>query len=145
MTVALDPLLKSVLDAAVGQVESTLSKVLECNVYLDIIEQNQLSGTNFVRKITITVKDLPVIRAVAKFDSKILPEQIMTELLRRKEGIGTILTRNKIKADREVVSLDFKQNGKEVIRKYRIVSNKSVWFEILEEIRLDYITACKNG
>ena len=145
MTVALDPLLKSILDAAVGQVESTLSKVLECNVYLDIIEQNQLSGTNFVRKITITVKDLPVIRAVAKFDSKILPEQVMTELLRRKEGIGTILTRNKIKVDREVVSLDFKQNGKEVIRKYRIVSNESVWFEILEEIRLDYITACKNG
>ena len=145
MTVALDPLLKSILDAAVGQVESTLSKVLECNVYLDIIEQNQLSGTNFVRKITITVKDLPVIRAIAKFDSKILPEQIMTELLRRKEGIGTILTRNKIKADREVVSLDFKRNGKEVIRKYQIVSNKLVWFEILEEIRLDYITACKNG
>ena len=145
MTVALDPLLKSILDATVGQVESTLSKVLECNVYLDIIEQNQLSGTNFVRKITITVKDLPVIRAVAKFDSKILPEQIMTELLRRKEGIGTILTKNKIKAEREIVSLDFKQNGKEVIRKYRIVSNKSVWFEILEEIRLDYITACKNG
>jgi len=145
VTVTLDPLLKSILDAPVGQVESTISKVLECNVYLDIIEQNQLSGTNFVRKITITVKDLPVIRAVAKFDSKILPEQVMTELLRRKEGIGTILTRNKIKADREVVSLDFKQNGKEVIRKYRIVSNKSVWFEILEEIRLDYITACKNG
>jgi len=145
VTVTHDPLLKSILDASVGQVESTLSKVLECNVYLDIIEQNQLSGTNFVRKITITVKDLPVIRAVAKFDSKILPEQIMTELLRRKEGIGTILTRNKIKADREVVSLDLKRNGKEVIRKYRIVSNKSVWFEILEEIRLDYITACKNG
>jgi chorismate-pyruvate lyase len=145
VTVTLDPLLKSILDASVGQVESTLSKVLECNVYLDIIEQNQLSGTNFVRKITITVKDLPVIRAVAKFDSKILPEQIMTELLRRKEGIGTILTRNKIKADREVVSLDLKRNGKEVIRKYRIVSNKSVWFEILEEIRLDYIAACKNG
>jgi len=145
VTVALDPLLKSILDASVGKVESTLSKVLACNVYLDIIEQNQISGTNFVRKITITVKDLPVIRAVAKFDSKILPEQVMTELLRRKEGIGTILTRNKIKADREVVSLDFKQNGKEVIRKYRIVSNKSVWFEIIEEIRLDYITACKNG
>jgi len=145
VAVTLDPLLKSILDASVGQVESTLSKVLECNVYLDIIEQNQLSGTNFVRKITITAKDLPVIRAVAKFDSKILPEQVMTELLRRKEGIGTILTRNKIKADREVVSLDFKQNGKEVIRKYRIVSNKLVWFEILEEIRLDYITACKNG
>jgi len=145
VTVTLDPLLKSILDAPVGQVESTISKVLECNVYLDIIEQNQLSGTNFVRKITITVKDLPVIRAIAKFDSKIIPEQVMTELLRRKEGIGTILTRNKIKVDREVVSLDFKQNGKEVIRKYRIVSNESVWFEILEEIRLDYITACKNG
>jgi len=143
--VSLDPLLKSILDAPVGQVESTISKVLECNVYLDIIEQNQLSGTNFVRKITLTVKDLPVIRAIAKFDSKILPEQVMTELLRRKEGIGTILTRNKIKVDREVVSLDFKQNGKTVIRKYRIVSNESVWFEILEEIRLDYITACKNG
>ncbi len=112
MTVTLDPLLKSILDAPVGQVESTISKVLECNVYLDIIEQNQLSGTNFVRKITITVKDLPVIRAIAKFDSKIIPEQVMTELLRRKEGIGTILTRNKIKVDREVVSLDFKKMEK---------------------------------
>ncbi|MGI0097015.1 MAG: hypothetical protein ACREAJ_01375, partial [Nitrosopumilaceae archaeon] len=64
MTVILDPLLQSILDAPVGQVESTLKKALECDVRLDIIEQNQISGTNFVRKVTITANELPVILAI---------------------------------------------------------------------------------
>ena len=145
MEVSHDPLLKSILDAPVGKVESTLRDKLHCDVYLDIIEQNQLEGTNFVRKITITANELPVIRATAKFDSSVIPDNIIAELLRKKEGIGTILTRNNIKADREVASLDFENDGNKIIRKYRIIYNDSVWFEISEEIRLDYINSSKNS
>src|SRR3989304_4825225 len=80
MAVILDPLFQSILDAPVGQVESTLKVALECDVYLDIIEQNQISGTNFVRKIIITANELPVILAIVNFDSKILPSNVSSEL-----------------------------------------------------------------
>jgi chorismate-pyruvate lyase len=145
MAVILDPLLQSILDAPVGQVESTLKVALECDVYLDIIEQNQISGTNFVRKVTITANELPVILAIVNFDSKILPSNVSSELLRKRDGIGTILTRNHIKSNRKIISVDYDDKREKVTRKYQIIIDNTVWFEIIEEIRLDYITSCKNG
>jgi len=145
MAVILDPLLQSILDAPVGQVESTLKEALECDVRLEIIEQNQISGTNFVRKVTITANELPVIIAIVNFDSKILPSNVTTDLLRKREGIGTILTRNRVKAKRKIISVDYDDKREKVTRKYQIITDNTVWFEIIEEIRLDYITSCKNG
>jgi len=145
MAVILDPLFQSILDAPVGQVESTLKEALECDVYLDIIEQNQISGTNFVRKVIITANELPVILAIVNFDSKILPSNVSSELLRKRDGIGTILTRNHIKSKRKIISVDYDDKREKVTRKYQIITDNTVWFEIIEEIRLDYITSCKNG
>ena len=145
MAVILDPLFQSILDAPVGQVESTLKEIFDCNVHLNIIEQNQISGTNFVRKVTITVNEIPVILAIVNFDSKILPSNVISEILRKRDGIGTILTRNHIKAKRRIVSVDYDDKLEKVTRKYQIIIDNTVWFEIIEEIKLDYITACKNG
>jgi len=145
MVVILDPLFQSILDAPVGRVESTLKEVLECDVHLDIIEQNQISGTNFVRKVTITANDLPVICAIVNFDSKILPANVISEVLQKKDGIGTILTRNNIKTKRKIISLNYDDKLEKVTRKYQIIIDNTVWFEIIEEIRLDYIISCKNG
>lgn len=140
-----DPIVQSLLDAPVGQVKDTLEEILKCPVYLDIIEQNATSGTKFSRKITITANELPIIRAVVAFDSNVLPAPILSQLLRKKDGIGTILTKNKIKADRKVTSLSQDNNGKTVKRSYEIINNGSSWFEISEEIRLDYLSSCKNS
>jgi len=145
MAVILDPLLQSILDAPVGQVESTLKEALECDVHLDIIEQNQISETNFVRKVTITANDLPVILAIVNFDSKNLPANVISEVLQKKDGIGTILTRNNIKTKRKIISIDYDDKLEKVTRKYQIIIDNTVWFEIIEEIRLDYITSCKNS
>ena len=145
MAVILDPLLQSILDAPVRQVESTLKVALACDVYLDIIEQNQISGTNFVRKVIITANELPVILAIVNFDSKILPSNVSSELLRKRDGIGTILTRNHIKSKRKIISVDYDDKREKVTRKYQIITDNTVWFEIIEEIRLDYIASCKNG
>jgi len=145
MAVILDPLLQSILDAPVGQVESTLKVALECDVHLDIIEQNQISETNFVRKVTITANDLPVILAIVNFDSKNLPANVISEVLQKKDGIGTILTRNNIKTKRKIISIDYDDKLEKVTRKYQIIIDNTVWFEIIEEIRLDYITSCKNS
>ena len=145
MKLNLDPLLQKILDAPVGKVENTIREALNCDVHLDIIEQNQEPGSNFVRKITINAKDFPVIRATVNFDSDVIPEKITEELLRKKEGIGTILTRNNIQPERKVISLNFENDNKKVIRKYQIVIENTVWFEISEEIRLDFINTSKNG
>ena len=140
-----DPLLQKILDAPVGKVENTIREVLNCNVHLDIIEQNQELGSNFVRKITITAKDFPVVRATVNFNSDVIPGKIVDELLRKKEGIGTILTRNNIKTERKVISFNFENDNKKVIRKYQIVTDNTLWFEISEEIRLDLINTSKNS
>ena len=140
-----DLLLQKILDAPVGTVENTIREILNCDVHLDIIEQNQESGSNFVRKIIITAKDFPVVRATVNFNSNVIPEKILEELLRKKEGIGTILSRNNIKPERKIISLNFENDNKKVIRKYQIVTENTVWFEITEEIRLDLINTSKNG
>jgi chorismate-pyruvate lyase len=140
-----DPLLQKILDAPVGKVENTIKELLNCDVHLDIIEQNQESGSNFVRKITITAKDFPVVTATVNFDSEVIPVKILEELLRKKEGIGTILTRNNIQPERKVISLNFENDNKKVIRKYQLVTEHTVWFEISEEIRLDLINTSKNS
>ena len=145
MAIILDPLFQSILDAPVGQVESTLKEIFDCNIHLNIIEQTQISGTNFVRKVTITVNEIPIILAIVNFDSKILPSNVISELLRKRDGIGTILTRNHVKAKRRIISVDYDDKLEKVTRKYQIIIDDSIWFEIIEEIRLDYITSCKNG
>ena len=145
IALTLDPLLKKILDAPVGEVEKSLRETLGCDIQLDIIEQNQISGSNFVRKITITANELPVICAIVNFDSKILPTNVISEILQKKDGIGTILTRNNIKANRKIISINYDDKLEKVTRKYQIIIDDIVWFEIIEEIRLDYITSCKNG
>jgi len=145
MAIILDPLFQSILDAPVGQVESTLKEIFDCNIHLNIIEQNQISGTNFVRKVIIAVNEIPVILAIVNFDSKILPSNVISEILQKRDGIGTILTRNRVKAKRRIISVDYDDKLEKVTRKYQIIIDNSVWFEIIEEIRLDYITSCKNG
>jgi len=111
-----NPSLQKILDAPVGTVENTIREALNCEVHIDIIEQHQESGSNFVRKIMITAKDFPVVRATVNFNSDVIPEKILEELLRKKEGIGTILTRNNIKPERKIISINSENDNKKVIQ-----------------------------
>ena len=110
-------LLNKILDAPVGQVEMILGKAVNCNIKLQVIEQNKNSSGQFVRNISIMVEEFPVIKANVKFDSTVLPELIVTELLKKKLGIGTILNMNNIKATRKMLSLN--QNENSALREYR--------------------------
>ena len=79
-------LLNKILDAPVGQVEMILGEALNCKIKLQVIEQNKNSSGQFVRNISIMVEEFPVIKANVKFDSTVLPELIVTELLKKKRG-----------------------------------------------------------
>ena len=145
MTLTLDLLAKTLLDAPIGYVEQTLAEILKKPVHIDVIEQNSTSRTKYVRKVVISAAQFPIVSAVAKFDSKILPKSVMSDLLQKKEGIGNILRKNNISARRNAVSINFDPNGKKIIRSYKILHDDSVWFQISEEIRLDLLSACQDS
>jgi chorismate-pyruvate lyase len=139
-----DSIVNDLLNVPVGQIEAFLKKKLEGKIQLQVVEQNRISGTNFVRKVVITVNSMPVIRATVSFDSSKLSEQILSALLRKNEGIGSILTRNNIHAQRKVTSLDSGSDGT-VKRNYEIISNDTILFYVSEEILLANLLANKNS
>ena len=139
----IEDLLNKILDAPVGQVVTVLGEVLNCNIKLQVVEQNKNSSGQFVRNISILAQEFPVIKANAKFDSAVLPEVIITDLLKKKRGIGTILNMNNIKATRKMLSLNQDENS--ASREYQIIHNEVVWFTIIEEIKLGSLGSYNNS
>ena len=135
-------LLNKILDAPVGQVITVLGETLNCNIKLQVVEQNKNSSGQFVRNISIIAQEVPVIKASVKFDSTVLPELIVTDLLKKKRGIGTILNMNNIKATRKMLSLNQSENS--ALREYQIIHNEIVWFTIIEEIKLGSLGSNNN-
>ena len=139
----IEDLLNKILDAPVGQVVTILGQVLNCNIKLQVIEQNKNSSGQFVRNISISAQEFPVIKANVKFDSAVLPEVIVTDLLKKKHGIGTILNMNNIKATRKMLSLTQDENS--ASREYQIIHNEVVWFTIIEKIKLGSLGSYNNS
>ena len=140
----IENLLNKILDAPVGQVEIILGEALNCNIQLQVIEQNKNSSGQFVRNVSIIAQEFPVIKANVKFDSTVLPELIIKDLLKKKHGIGTILNMNNIKATRKMLSLNQNQNENSALREYQIIHNEIVWFTIIEEIKLGSLGSNNN-
>ncbi len=139
-----EDLLSKILAAPVGRVVDVLSEILNCNINLQIIEQNTVSPHKFIRKISISANEIPVIKAHVKFDSTLLPKFILDELLKKEQGIGTILTQNNISTSRNVLSMNHNIAENKASREYEILKDATVWFTILEEIRLDGLDANNN-
>lgn len=145
MNMISEDLLNKILDAPVGQVITVLGEILNCNINLEVIEQNAITPHQFVRKIAIIANELPVIKAYVEFDPTVLPESIVSDLLKKKRGVGTILNINNIKATRNVISFNRDPDDALVLRKYEIINDGIVWFTILEEIRLDNLGSNNNS
>ncbi|MFB5636860.1 MAG: hypothetical protein ACE5RF_00450 [Nitrosarchaeum sp.] len=145
MNIDTKDLLDKILDAPVGQVVTVLEENLKCNVKLEVIEQNTITPNQFVRNVLITAQGLPVVKANVKFDSTVLPEFIMAEILKRRQGIGTILNGNHIRATRNIISLNRVPEENKVSREYEIIYNGVIWFTISEEIRLDSFSSNNNS
>jgi len=145
MDISFKDLVDKILDAPVGQVVTVLGETLNCNIKLEVIEQNTVATNQFVRKVSITAQGFPVIKANVKFDSTVLPEFIMADLLKKKRGIGTILNVNDINATRNIIALNRNPDDNKVSREYEIIHNGIVWFTIMEEIRLANLGSYKNS
>ncbi|MFB5619525.1 MAG: hypothetical protein ACE5RC_00135 [Nitrosopumilus sp.] len=140
-----EDLLNKILDAPVGNVITILREILDNNIKLEVIEQNAITPNQFVRKVSITADGFSVIKANVEFDSTVLPELIMAEILKKKQGIGDILNANKINATRNIISLNRNHDENKVTREYEIIHNGIIWFNIIEEIRLDNLSSNNNS
>lgn len=140
-----EDLLNKILNAPVGNVITILREVLDDNIKLEVIEQNAITPNQFVRKVSITANGFPVIKANVEFDSTALPELIMAEILKKKQGIGDILNANKINAARKILSLNRNDDNNKVTREYEIIHNGVIWFTIMEEIRLVNLGSNNNS
>lgn len=135
-----DTFLKKILDAPLGQVVTVLGENLNCKICIDLIEQNTPKpGTKFERKIVVSADELPIIRAIIKFDRSQLPDSVVNELLQKRSLVGTILNRYSITNNKKVFSTNFDKNGKKFHRIYEIQSHGKVLFEIDEELKLDHL------
>ena len=135
-----DVFLKKILEAPLGQVVTVLGENLNCKISLDLIEQNTPKpGTEFERKIVVSADELPIIRAIIKFDRNVLPRYIVNDLLQKRRMIGTILNKNGIPNEKNIILLNLDQDEKKIHRVYEIRSNGNVLFEISEEIKLDHL------
>lgn len=144
MAAALDFLAKTLLDAPIGYVEQTIGEILNRPVRLDVVEQDLIAETKYSRKIVIAFGQVPIVRATVRFDSKDIPKLIMTDLLQKKEGIGNILRRHNITVQRNTVEINIESDGKKLTRAYEVLHDNLIWFDIVEEIRLDLLNACQN-
>ncbi|QLH08963.1 hypothetical protein DSQ19_05245 [Candidatus Nitrosotenuis sp. DW1] len=125
--------------------EQTVADILKRNVGFNVIEQTPIGKTEYLRKIIISADQFPIVSATVRFDSKTIPRHILAELLRKKEGIGTILQKHHVVAHRRAIVITISTDGKKITRDYEIVQEDSAWFQISEEIRLDLLYACQNG
>ncbi len=132
--------LKKILEAPLGQVVTVLGENLNCKINLDLIEQNTPKpGTKFERKIVVSADELPIIRAIIKFDRSVLSCSIVNDLLQKRSLIGTILNRHGIQNKKNVISFDLDKDGKKINRVYEIRNNGDVLFVVSEEIKLDHL------
>ena len=144
-TNTLELLAETILNAPIGHVEQTIADILKKDTHLGVIEQTPINQTEYLRKIIIAADQFPIVSATVRFDSKTIPQYILSELLRKKEGVGSILQKYHITVHRHSVVITVDTDRKKITRNYEIIQNSSVWFQISEEIRLDLLYACQNG
>lgn len=144
MAAETEPLIINLLEAPVGFVGETISKIIKKPVYLRVVEQISI-GTQYVRRIVIGHSHYPILRAIVKFESKNIPQVVLNSLLQKKEGIGDILRKNNIKVQRKLIDVRLDSDQKILTRDYEILYNGSTWFQISAEIQLDFFRASKYG
>jgi len=138
-----DIMIKEMLDVPLGHIVTVLNNHLNCKIKLELITQNTPKpGTEFERKIIVTANNLPVIKATVKFDRKILPEHITSQLLQKKRLVGIILNLNNIPNDKKITFFDVEKE--KISRMYEIKNDKDIFFEVFEEIRTDYINVVRK-
>lgn len=140
-----DHLLKEILDAPFGHVVTVLGENLNCEITLDLIEQNTPKpGTKFERKVIVSANGLPIIRAIIRFDKQALPQKLIPELLKKKKFIGTLLNLNGIPTKKTITSLFFDKGGNSLFRVYEIRNGKKILFEVSEEIKITHLNSVRG-
>lgn len=124
---------EKILLAEVGTVEQVLSILVNSPIHVEVITQKRTDDT-LERAVWLCDGDgkrLLFARSVGHLDA--MPMGIVLALTSGQAGIGSILTQHWIETYRRIVDLGYDPGKQVLFRRYEILHDGKVWFEISEE------------
>jgi chorismate-pyruvate lyase len=125
---------KKILLAETGTVEQVLSILTGSTVMVRVVEQKENTRTIARQSLIVDDAGKVLIRAHSKVFTRILPENVVSQIKRQQSGIGSIIASSGLETFRKIVEVGYEPAGRSVFRKYQIIYRKKVAFEIREEL-----------
>lgn len=128
---------QKILLAETGTVEQVLSILTGYPVSVRVLKQKEKDRI-ITRESVIVNEDTsePLIRAYSKAFKSNLPLKALNRIKQKQAGIGSIIYGLRLETIRKIVEVGYNPRNGLVFRKYEIIHNRKVIFEIKEELLL---------
>jgi chorismate-pyruvate lyase len=130
-------LLQKIVLAETGTVEQVLSILTDSPIAVRILRQKE-NPRMITRESIIENKHTgkPLIRAYSKAFSSNLPQTALDRIKQQQAGIGSIIHSLQLETFRRIIEVGYHRKDRLFFRKYQIIHNGKVAFEIKEELLL---------
>lgn len=117
----------------VATVEQMLSIITNSPIIVEVIKQEQ-NGYEMLREVWLKdSNNSRLLHATTKYNLAPLPYGIALDMQEGRIGIGTSIARHELPTYRKIVEIGYNNNSKMLHRKYQIIKDATVLFEIFEE------------
>lgn len=124
---------QKLLLAETGTVEQVLSILTGSTVEVKVVKQTKLDEIIERKVVIFSPKGQPLVYAKSKVYCRFLPKEIVSKIMQKKLGIGTIIHNAGLETCRVIVRFGISRS-KHPYRVYRIIHQGRAIFEIREEI-----------
>ena len=114
--------------------EQVLSVLTGSTVRVNVVEQTENETTISRESVILDGADRPLIRAHSKIFVCNLPRNIVHQIRQKKLGIGKIIANSQLETFRKILAVGYDPTKRSVFRRYQIIYQKNVAFEIFEEL-----------
>jgi chorismate-pyruvate lyase len=130
-------LLQKIVLAETGTVEQALSILIDSPIRVRVLRQKE-NPRMITRDSIIESKDTgkPLIRAYSKAFTSNLPLIALDRIKQKQAGIGSIIHSLQLETFRRIIEVGYHPKDRLFFRKYQIIHNGKVAFEIEEELLL---------
>ncbi|HEV8405227.1 MAG TPA: hypothetical protein VGQ13_04890 [Nitrososphaera sp.] len=125
---------QKVLLAETGTVEQVLSILTNSSTKVKVVEQQENARTIIRQSIITNDANKVLIKAYSKVFKRNLPAKVVSQIMRKETGIGTIIASTGLETFRKIVEVGYDPASRSVFREYQIICKKQVAIEIREEL-----------
>jgi chorismate-pyruvate lyase len=114
--------------------EQVLTVLTGSTVRVNVVEQTENETTISRESVILDGADRPLIIAHSKIFVCNLPRNIVHQIRQKKLGIGKIIVNSQLETFRKILEVGYDPTKRSVFRRYQIIHQKNVAFEIFEEL-----------